>query len=255
MRTRMPPNSRCARALAGGSGYSTAAIVDQSVTPNGCGNFHGRIFCREQGAAILTCRARSLNVTVRPLRLDHGGPPDNLRCVPARVRIRRPQKLCIRGTVLIQSNSIGHARTALGCGALLATLANVPAWAADSALVPYRVENGQIRAPLTTEPGDTARGKAAVLSRDGGNCFLCHTVPDAGDTPLGNIGPPLAGVGRPCRLRTAIRLVDSRASISDRDARVLPDQGLRGVAPAYAGKPLLSPANRGRDCLPLTLRN
>jgi sulfur-oxidizing protein SoxX len=159
---------------------------------------------------------------------------------------------------LIQSNSIGHARTALGCGALLATLANVPAWAADSALVPYRVENGQIRAPLTTEPGDAARGKAAVLSRDGGNCFLCHTVPEAGDTPLGNIGPPLAGVGR--RLSAAqlrLRLVDStrlnKATVMPAYYRI---KGLRGVAPAYAGKPLLS-AQQIEDVIAylLTLRN
>ena len=159
---------------------------------------------------------------------------------------------------MIHSNSTGHARAALGCGALLATLANMSALAAESVLVPYRVESGQIRAPLTTEPGDAARGKAAVLSRDGGNCFLCHTVPDAGDTPLGNIGPPLAGVGR--RLSAAqmrLRLVDSTRL---NNATVMPAyyriKGLRGVAPAYAGKPLLS-AQQIEDVIAylLTLRN
>jgi sulfur-oxidizing protein SoxX len=132
------------------------------------------------------------------------------------------------------------------------------AHAAESTLVPYRVENGQIRTPLTHEAGDPARGKTAVLSRDGGNCFLCHTVPDAGETPLGNIGPPLAGVGK--RLSAAqlrLRLVDStrlnRASVMPAYYRV---KGLNRVALAYAGKPLLT-AQQIEDVIAylLTLRN
>ena len=130
--------------------------------------------------------------------------------------------------------------------------------AAAASLAPYRIENGQIRAPLGAEPGDAARGKAAVLSRDGGNCFLCHTVPDAGETPLGNIGPPLAGVGK--RLSAAqlrLRLVDStrinKATVMPAYYRI---KGLRSVAPAYAGKPLLT-AQQIEDVIAylLTLRN
>lgn len=129
---------------------------------------------------------------------------------------------------------------------------------AAASLAPYRIENGQIRAPLSAEPGDAARGKAAVLSRDGGNCFLCHTVPDAGETPLGNIGPPLAGVGK--RLSAAqlrLRLVDStrinKSTVMPAYYRI---KGLRGVAPAYAGKPLLT-AQQIEDVIAylLTLRN
>jgi sulfur-oxidizing protein SoxX len=132
------------------------------------------------------------------------------------------------------------------------------AQAAESTLVHYRVENSQIRTPLTGEAGDPARGKTAVLSRDGGNCFLCHTVPDAGETPLGNIGPPLAGVGK--RLsgpQLRLRLVDStrlnRASVMPAYYRV---KGLNRVAPAYAGKPLLT-AQQIEDVIAylLTLRN
>ena len=106
----------------------------------------------------------------------------------------------------------------------------------------FRVEDGEIRAPLTREPGDAARGREAVLSRDTGNCFLCHSVPAAGEVPLGNIGPPLAGVGK--RLTAAqlrLRLVDSarisRASVMPAYYRT---QGLNKVAPAYRGKPLLT---------------
>ena len=142
--------------------------------------------------------------------------------------------------------------------AVIGCIAGSIACAAESSLVSYRVENGQIRTPLTGEAGDPARGKTAVLSRDGGNCFLCHTVPEAGETPLGNIGPPLAGVGK--RLSAAqlrMRLVDStrlnRASVMPAYYRV---KGLNRVAPAYAGKPLLT-AQQIEDVIAylLTLRN
>lgn len=130
--------------------------------------------------------------------------------------------------------------------------------AAAEPLSPYRVVNGRIPAPLAPGAADPTRGKAAVLSRDGGNCFLCHTVPDAGETPLGNIGPPLAGVGR--RLTAAqlrLRLVDStlinRATVMPAYYRV---KGLRQVASAYQGKPLLS-AQQIEDVIAylLTLRS
>ena len=149
--------------------------------------------------------------------------------------------------------------TACAAGAaLLGCVASSAGWAAAATLVSYRIENGQIRAPLTTEAGDPARGKTAVLSRDGGNCFLCHTVPEAGETPLGNIGPPLAGVGK--RLSAAqlrMRLVDStrlnRASVMPAYYRI---QGLNRVAPTYAGKPLLT-AQQIEDVIAylLTLRD
>ena len=141
---------------------------------------------------------------------------------------------------------------------MLGGILSAHAGAAAAALAPYRVENGQIQTPLTREPGDAARGKAAVLSRDGGNCFLCHSVPDAGETPLGNIGPPLAGVGK--RLTAAqlrLRLVDStrlnRLSVMPAYYRT---QGLRQVASAYSGKPLLN-AQQVEDVIAylLTLRH
>ena len=142
-----------------------------------------------------------------------------------------------------------------------AALAGVSAgstFAAETALVEYRIVDSQIPAALTKEPGDPVRGKTAVLSREGGNCFLCHTVPDAGDTPLGNIGPPLAGVGK--RLSAGqlrLRLVDStrinRASVMPAYYRI---DGLQRVASAYAGKPLLT-AQQIEDVIAylLTLRD
>jgi sulfur-oxidizing protein SoxX len=126
---------------------------------------------------------------------------------------------------------------------LVACAANgIPAWAAEPPLVAYRVDNGEIRVPLTREPGDAARGREAVLSRDAGNCFLCHTVPAAGEIPLGNIGPPLAGVGK--RLNASqlrLRLVDStRINPQSVMPAYYRTEGLNQVASAYRDKPLLT---------------
>jgi len=109
-------------------------------------------------------------------------------------------------------------------------------------MVPYRVEKGEIRTPLTREPGDVVRGRAAVISRDAGNCLLCHAVADAGERFMGNLAPPLVGVGE--RLgagKLRLRIVDSsrvnRATIMPAYYRV---QGLNQVASAYRGQPILS---------------
>jgi sulfur-oxidizing protein SoxX len=113
--------------------------------------------------------------------------------------------------------------------------------AAAEDLVPYRVDGDEIRAPLMRDAGDAARGREIVFGRES-NCLLCHTVPDAGTRPMGNIGPSLGGVG--ARLNAGelrLRIVDSR--------RVSPDtsmpayyrvQGLNWVAAPYRGKPILT---------------
>src|SRR5512145_2385393 len=68
------------------------------------------------------------------------------------------------------------------------------ATSAPDAVLPYRVEGDAIRERLAPVPGDAARGKAIVVSRDS-NCLLCHAVPDSGVRFMGNIGRPLEGVG------------------------------------------------------------
>jgi len=112
----------------------------------------------------------------------------------------------------------------------------------DAPLVRYRIESDGIPARLAPDPGDAARGRAVLLSRDSGNCFLCHSIPGAADVPMGNIGPPLAGIGR--RLSEAqlrLRLVDSarinHASVMPAYYRI---QGLHRVASAYRNKPTLT---------------
>lgn len=82
----------------------------------------------------------------------------------------------------------------------------------DDELVPYRVIDGTIPAPLTAQPGDPERGRRIVLDRDGGDCTICHAMPLPQRQFHGTVGPPLDGIGRratPGALR--LRLVDPKA--------------------------------------------
>src|SRR5690606_39441637 len=81
----------------------------------------------------------------------------------------------------------------------------------------YRVEGDAIPAPLQSVAGDPARGRTVVMGRDA-NCLLCHAVPETGARFMGNIGPPLSGVGArlsPGQLdRKSTRLNSSHVKIS-----------------------------------------
>ncbi len=123
-----------------------------------------------------------------------------------------------------------------------AVLASLAAAAAFSQGPPLRFDviADAIPLPLSSEPGDAARGRSIVVNRDAGACTLCHAVP--GEQAFGNIAPTLAGVG--AKLSSAqlrLRVADS--------TRVSPDtpmpayyrtEGLTQVAAAYRGKPILS---------------
>jgi sulfur-oxidizing protein SoxX len=127
-----------------------------------------------------------------------------------------------------------------GCIAVLAGLAGCAA-GAPGAVSRYGTDGDAIRERLTAEPGDAARGKAVVIARDS-NCLLCHAVPDAGVRAMGNIGPPLAGVGArlnegQLRLRIADSMRLNRDTIMPSYYRV---DGLNMVAEAWRGKPVLS---------------
>ena len=117
----------------------------------------------------------------------------------------------------------------------------IAAGAAAQALAPYRVDGDAIEASLGGARGDAAKGREIVLGRES-NCLLCHTVPDPGGRPMGNIGPPLAGVGgrfSPGQLR--LRIVDSsRTNPQTPMPAYYRLDGLHGVATAFRGKPILS---------------
>jgi len=133
-------------------------------------------------------------------------------------------------------------------GALLQAQGQAQSQSAQSAtaLVPFRVEGGEIRASLTGAAGNAARGRAIVLNRNEGACLLCHGVPPAdlpqGQPFMGDLAPPLAGSGaRLTEGQLRLRMVDSTRinpqSIMPAYYRI---DGLNQVAAAYRGKPVLS---------------
>jgi sulfur-oxidizing protein SoxX len=128
----------------------------------------------------------------------------------------------------------------LGRIAMFAAVAGCATTAPD-AVLPYRVDGDAIRERLVAAPGDAARGKAIVVSRDS-NCLLCHAVPDSGVRFMGNIGRPLEGVGAQLtegQLR--LRIVDStRLNPETMMPSYYRTDGLNRVAETWRGKPVLT---------------
>lgn len=107
--------------------------------------------------------------------------------------------------------------------------------------LPYTVNGDAIETPLTQAPGDSQRGREIVIGRDA-NCLLCHSIPEPEQRFMGNVAPPLAGVGsRLSKGQIRLRVVDP--------TRVKPDvampayyrtYGLDRVMEQYRGKPVLT---------------
>jgi L-cysteine S-thiosulfotransferase len=96
---------------------------------------------------------------------------------------------------------------------------------------------------LTGARGDPARGRAIVANRQVGLCLLCHSGPFPEERFQGNLAPDLAGAGsRWSEGQLRLRIVDP-ARINP--ATIMPayhqTEGLVRVAPAYRGKPVLTP--------------
>lgn len=94
----------------------------------------------------------------------------------------------------------------------------------------------------TLQPGDSDRGRQIVLTRDKGDCVICHAMPLPGRESHGTIGPPLDGVG------ARYNANDLRARVSDPKAfnseSIMPAYvrvtGLHRVLKSYRGKPILT---------------
>jgi sulfur-oxidizing protein SoxX len=113
---------------------------------------------------------------------------------------------------------------------------------AEAGLRPYTVVGDAIPDSLTGMPGDAARGKAIVTSRQTGLCLLCHSAPLPEEKFQGTIGPDLKGSGsRYSEGELRMRMVDSRRLNPD---TIMPSyyrlDGLERVAPAFRGKTVLS---------------
>lgn len=78
-----------------------------------------------------------------------------------------------------------------------AALAVTVSHAGEIAPDDVKIVDGAISTPLTGEPGDPERGKAAFVGRRAGNCLACHVVTELLEEQQfhGEVGPPLDGVG------------------------------------------------------------
>jgi sulfur-oxidizing protein SoxX len=99
-----------------------------------------------------------------------------------------------------------------------------------------------IPVPLTDKPGDPARGRAIVASRQVGLCLLCHAGPFPEEKFQGNLAPNLTGAGsRWTEGQLRLRLVDARrinpATIMPPYYRV---DDLTRVGASWRGKPVLT---------------
>lgn len=119
-------------------------------------------------------------------------------------------------------------------------MATAPLTAAP--LVDYVVEDDAIAAPLTSVPGDAARGRAVVASRQTGTCVLCHAGPFPEERLPASIAPDLRGVAArlsPGQIR--LRLVDSsRVNPQTVMPAYYRQDGLNRVAAAFADRPVLT---------------
>jgi sulfur-oxidizing protein SoxX len=105
----------------------------------------------------------------------------------------------------------------------------------------YEIERDAIAHPLTSIPGDPARGREVVVGREA-SCLFCHTVPAPTGRFMGTIGPGLSGVGgRLTAGQLRLRIVDptrvNREAIMPAYFRV---DGLNRVAQNHRGKPILT---------------
>ncbi|WP_137180605.1 sulfur oxidation c-type cytochrome SoxX [Roseomonas sp. AR75] len=113
---------------------------------------------------------------------------------------------------------------------------------AAAQVAPFVVTDDAITAPLLGLTGDAARGAAVVRNRETANCLICHAIPDPTERFMGDIGPPLAGVGTrltPGQIR--LRLVDptllNAAAVMPAYHRVA---GFVNVDARHRGQPVLT---------------
>lgn len=134
-------------------------------------------------------------------------------------------------------------RARLRAATIVAGWAIVAATAgAQEGLRPFVVVGDAIPASLTGAAGDPVRGRAIVVNRQVGLCLLCHSGPFPEQRFQGTIAPDLGGAGgRWTEGQLRLRIVDAGRLNAD---TIMPPyyriDGLRRVAPAFRGKPVLT---------------
>ncbi|WP_439573591.1 sulfur oxidation c-type cytochrome SoxX [Phreatobacter sp.] len=112
---------------------------------------------------------------------------------------------------------------------------------AGQEVAPFTVTADAVEAPLGGLTGDAARGARIVRNRETANCLICHTIPDPSETFMGEVGPPLAGVGlRLSAGQIRLRVIDPTQVNAN---AVMPAYhrvaGLVHVEERYRGRPVL----------------
>lgn len=115
---------------------------------------------------------------------------------------------------------------------------------AQTPLQSYDVVGDAIPASLTGVPGDPAKGRAIVGTRQVGLCLLCHSGPFPEERFQGELAPDLRGSGsRWTAGQLRLRIVDSSRLNPD---TIMPPyyrlDGLHRVAPNFRGRPILTAA-------------
>jgi len=106
---------------------------------------------------------------------------------------------------------------------------------------PLHVVGDAIPEPLTSVPGDPARGRAIVVDRSTGLCLLCHHGPFPEERFQGDLASDLAGAGaRWTAGQLRLRIADSRRIDPN---GLMPSlhrvDGHERVGRAWQGKPVL----------------
>lgn len=130
-----------------------------------------------------------------------------------------------------------HAVTQLLCCCMLLVLISVPSLGFTQSL-----DKDVILESLSGKPGDAARGRVIVLSRQTGLCILCHSGPFPEERFQGNLAPDLAvSAARLSKQQLRARIVDASQFNPD---TIMPSyyrkEHFTRVAPQYSGKSILS---------------
>ena len=99
-----------------------------------------------------------------------------------------------------------------------------------------------INASLSGQAGDISRGRALVLSRQGGLCILCHSGPFPEERFQGTLAPDLAASSAGLSAeQLRARIVDASRFMPD---TIMPSyfraEGFTRIVPQFAGKTILT---------------
>ena len=133
-------------------------------------------------------------------------------------------------------------RSLAGVAALLIASGGVGIAAGDAGLTRYKIVGDAVPNSLTGTAGDPAHGRAILVNRQVGLCLLCHSGPFPEERLQGSLAPDLAGVASRLSVgQLRLRVIDaSRVNPGTIMPPYYRTDGLTRVAPAYAGKPILS---------------